>query len=57
MPWPLLAMLGGDNPMDGVRLPQGCAEEGVVATKSDFILADASPGSLAAQHPACMRQS
>lgn len=53
---PLLAVLGADSPMDGVKLPQGCAVEGMIATKSDFILADVSPASLAAQHPACMRQ-
>ena len=36
---------------------QGCAVEGMIATKSDFILGDVSPASLAAQHPVCMRQS
>lgn len=48
---------GGDSPMDGVRLPQGCAVEGMIAATLAFTLAEASPASLAAQHPACMRQS
>lgn len=54
---PLLAVMAGDSPVDGVRLSHGCTVEGLFGTKLGFILAHASPASLAAQHPACMRRS